>query len=91
MARREALKQGIKTEVKYLACIIDPETASNGEEYLAYNQRRWGSDGWTQDLRRSAKQDGAAEFKNWVIWPNTIQAHIALGYFEKNYGTVETD
>ena len=25
---------------------------------MAYNKRRWGSDGWTRDLRRSAKHDG---------------------------------
>ena len=27
---------------------------------MAYNERRWGSDGWTRDLRRSAKADGLA-------------------------------
>lgn len=32
--------------------MIDMRTNPGGEEYLAYNQRRWGSDGWTQSLRR---------------------------------------
>lgn len=43
-----------------------------GEEYLAYNQRRWGGDGWTQSLRRSGKPDGTA-FSDWKWWPNTLQ------------------
>lgn len=32
--------------------MIDPRTDAAGEEYLAYNQRRWGSDSWTGSLRR---------------------------------------
>ena len=91
MARKEAQKQGIETEVSYVACIIDPKTASNGEDYMAYNVRRWGSDGWCQDLRVSGEQDGAAEYKNWVTWPNTIQAHRALEYVEKTLGNEVTD
>jgi hypothetical protein len=31
--------------------MIDPATADGGEEYDAYNRRRWGSDGWTRSLR----------------------------------------
>ena len=41
---------------------------------MAYNQRRWGSDGWTHSLRRSGEDCGAA-FANWQTWPNTVQAH----------------
>ena len=41
---------------------------------MAYNERRWGSDGWTRDLRRSAKADGLA-FGGWKYWPSTLQAH----------------
>lgn len=44
--------------------IIDLGTQPGGEEYYAYNVRRWGGDGWTQDLRRSGKPDGAT-FSNW--------------------------
>ena len=36
-----------RVEVSWLPYIIDPGTAAGGEEYLAYNKRRWGSDGWT--------------------------------------------
>jgi hypothetical protein len=32
--------------------MIDIKTNTNGEEYLAYNRRRWGSDSWTRSLRR---------------------------------------
>ena len=49
------------------------EVCSAGEEYLAYNRRRWGGDGWTHDLRRSGAPDGAA-FSNWQWWPNTLKA-----------------
>ena len=43
-----------------------------GEDYLAYNKRRWGSDSWTQALRREGRPDGAA-FKCWQWWPATLQ------------------
>lgn len=43
-----------------------------GEEYLAYNRRRWAGDGWTHDLRRSGAPDGA-KFADWQWWPNTLK------------------
>lgn len=54
--------------------IIDPATNPAGEEYLAYNVRRWGGDGWTHELRASGARDGAS-FGNWVTWPSTLLAH----------------
>ncbi|EFJ12797.1 hypothetical protein SELMODRAFT_425207 [Selaginella moellendorffii] len=38
--------------VKWHPYIIDHSTNPSGEEYLAYNRRRWGSDSWTTSLRR---------------------------------------
>jgi hypothetical protein len=46
-----------------------------GEEYMAYNVRRWGSDGWTQALRSSGAKDGAT-FSNWKWWPNTLKVML---------------
>ncbi|EKX51932.1 hypothetical protein GUITHDRAFT_102543 [Guillardia theta CCMP2712] len=37
-------------EVHWKPFMIDPATAKEGEEYMAYNRRRWGSDGWTYSL-----------------------------------------
>jgi len=54
--------------------IIDKNTAPKGEEYMAYNLRRWGGDGWTHSLRKSGQRDGL-EFKNWKIWPNSLHGH----------------
>lgn len=48
-----------------------------GEEYLAYNVRRWGSDGWCAGLRRSGLPDGAA-FSDWRWWPDSMRAHQLL-------------
>ena len=55
-----------------------------GEEYMAYNKRRWGSDGWTVQLRRAGKPDGAL-FADWRTWPNTLQAH-RLAWFADRAG-----
>lgn len=54
--------------------IIDKNTAPQGEDYVAYNTRRWGSDGWTRSLRKAGQQDGL-EFKNWKTWPNSLHGH----------------
>lgn len=39
---------------------------------MAYNRRRWGSDGWTQGLRASGRKSGAM-FRDWRWWPNTLK------------------
>ncbi|KAL3779906.1 hypothetical protein ACHAWO_004482 [Cyclotella atomus] len=39
--------------------MIDPGTKAEGEEFEAYNVRRWGSSGWTHSLKRSGRQVGA--------------------------------
>eukprot|EP00438_Fugacium_kawagutii_P001115 Skav218106 [mRNA] locus=scaffold759:89338:89910:- [translate_table: standard] len=64
-------------EVSWLPYIIDPSTAAGGEEYLAYNKRRWGGDGWTYSLREQGRRVGAP-FENWKWWPNTLKAHCLV-------------
>ncbi|GBG83225.1 hypothetical protein CBR_g36839 [Chara braunii] len=71
-----------KVDVRWHAYMIDSRTKSNGEEYLAYNRRRWGSDGWTHSLRSSARRDGLA-FGDWKWWPNTLHAHRLVHLAEK--------
>ena len=51
---------------------------------MAYNKRRWGSDGWTVQLRQSGRPDGAL-FANWRTWPNTLHAH-RLAWFAERAG-----
>jgi predicted DsbA family dithiol-disulfide isomerase len=68
--------------VRWQPYMIDPETQPNGEEYLSYNRRRWGGDGWTYDLRRRAPH----LFRNWVTWPNTFNAHCTLRYVRNAKG-----
>lgn len=59
--------------------MIDPNTKPNGEEFEAYNIRRWGSSGWTHSLKRSGQKVGA-NFDNWVTWPNTLRAHQLIAF-----------
>lgn len=70
----DATYQHSQVSVHWHPYMIDINTNNAGEEYLAYNQRRWGSDGWTASLRRSAAKDGL-RFKDWKWWPNTLHAH----------------
>lgn len=59
--------------------MIDPSTKTDGEDFEAYNIRRWGSSGWTQSLKRRGRQVGA-DFNNWVTWPNTLKAHQLIAF-----------
>lgn len=59
--------------------MIDSNTKTDGEEFEAYNIRRWGSSGWTQGLKRSGRKVGA-NFNHWVTWPNTLKAHQLIAY-----------
>uniref|UniRef100_A0A7S4N3L0 DSBA-like thioredoxin domain-containing protein n=1 Tax=Odontella aurita TaxID=265563 RepID=A0A7S4N3L0_9STRA len=63
--------------------MIDPQTNRNGEEFEAYNTRRWGSSGWTHHLKSEGRKDGAT-FKKWVWWPNTSKAHELVLFAERN-------
>ena len=56
--------------VHYFPFMIDPATAKDGEEYMAYNRRRWGSDAWTNSMKRMGRNEGAP-YANWKTWPNT--------------------
>ena len=56
--------------VHYHPFMIDPATEADGEEYMAYNRRRWGSDGWTSSMKRMGRKEGAP-YANWKTWPNT--------------------
>jgi len=64
--------------------MLDPNFSVNGEEFEAYSQRRWGSSGWTLQLKEQGRKDGAT-FQNWKWWPNTLKAH-QLVHFASNHG-----
>mmetsp|Transcript_22469 Transcript_22469/g.50777 ORF Transcript_22469/g.50777 Transcript_22469/m.50777 type:complete len:174 (-) Transcript_22469:433-954(-) len=64
--------------------MIDPGTQPDGEEYTAYNRRRWGGDGWTRPMKASGRKEGAA-YANWKWWPNTTHASRLL-MFAENFG-----
>jgi len=61
-------------DVEWMPYMIDPGTNVNGEEFEAYNRRRWGSSGWTKRLISMGKRDGA-NFEDWKWWPNTLKCH----------------
>ena len=78
-----ACKDFLKSNPEYTinpifhAYIIDQGTKKDGEEYLAYNKRRWGGDSWTVELREAGKKYGL-KFANWKIWPNTVLCHTLI-------------
>ena len=65
--------------IEWKPYIIDPNTKTDGEEFEAYNIRRWGGSGWTNGLKRSGRKVGA-NFSNWKTWPNTLRAHQLIAY-----------
>ena len=79
IARESFLKANpnVKIQTNFHAYMIDPDTKENGEEYLAYNRRRWGGDGWTYSLREAGKKIGCT-FSNWKTWPNTFKGHTLI-------------
>eukprot|EP00906_Rhabdomonas_costata_P027665 RCo039251 len=79
-----ALKQlsCLTVHVRWHPYMIDPGTKKAGEEYMAYNRRRWGGDGWTHSMRSGAKADGIA-FADWKWWPNTLNAHRLMVLAQK--------
>jgi predicted DsbA family dithiol-disulfide isomerase len=77
IAQLKAERPSLPVRVHYRPFMIDPRTDPQGEEYLAYNRRRWGSDGWTRSMRASAACDGCA-FADWQWWPNTFHANRLL-------------
>jgi predicted DsbA family dithiol-disulfide isomerase len=80
-----------KFEIHWRAYMIDPRTNENGEDYLAYNERRWGSDGWTYELRAKSKQYSSVAFGNWKTWPNTFNAHRVLRWARETAGAEAED
>lgn len=78
----KAEDSGVDIVVNYRPYMIDPNTQRKGEDYEAYNRRRWGGDGWTDALRERGKDMGL-EFANWKKWPNTMNAHRLCVFLEQ--------
>ncbi|KAL1499554.1 hypothetical protein AB1Y20_011755 [Prymnesium parvum] len=72
----------VQIVLRYHPFMIDPATHPDGEEYMAYNRRRWGSDGWTAPMRAAGRREGAA-YSNWKWWPNTTHAARLLLFCER--------
>lgn len=68
---------------------IDPATPTQGEDFGAYNQRRWNDDGqeFLEHLRETSQKNGPGlEFKDTRYWPNTLLSNALLCYAEKTLG-----
>jgi len=76
------VRPDVDVTVSWQPFMIDPRTASEGEDYSEYCKRRWGGDGWTRSLRTAGERDGLA-FANWRTWPNTLHANRLLMYAEE--------
>lgn len=86
-----ALSSSTQINVEWRPYIIDPNTNPTGEEFEAYNQRRWGGSGWTNHLKSEGRKDGddGAHFQKWDWWPNTMNAHCLIK-FANEIHNVET-
>lgn len=84
-ARKELseTRPAAKIVVHYNPFMIDPGTQPDGESYAAYNERRWGSDGWTRSMKRMGQKEGAP-YANWVTWPNTTHCSRLLLLADKH-------
>eukprot|EP01084_Bolivina_argentea_P162078 282091_1 len=78
-----------KIEINWHPYMIDLQTNKNGEPFLDYNRRRWGSDGWfTNGCKVDAQKDGA-KFAGFgrenpkSYWANTLNAHRFMWFFSK--------
>ena len=47
--------ESLQFRVEWHPYMIDINTSTEGEEYMAYNERRWGGDGWVYDMKRQSK------------------------------------
>lgn len=77
--KEEEGEPSYRVSVEWKPYMIDPGTEINGEEFEAYNRRRWGGSGWTMQLKEQGSRDGAT-FQNWKWWPNTLKAHQLVQY-----------
>ncbi|ELP83875.1 hypothetical protein EIN_510940 [Entamoeba invadens IP1] len=68
-----------KITYTYHPFIIDTGTQKDGEEYMAYNVRRWGGDGWVYSMKRDSLNDGCT-FKAWKYWPYSLHCHRLMWY-----------
>ena len=86
-----AKEKNINIEVRWHPYMIDMRTKPNGEPYMDYNRRRWGSDGWVAGMKQSALEDGC-RFENWgnhnpnSVWANTLNAHRLMHFVRENLG-----
>ena len=72
----------VEVHMRCFPFMIDPGTQPGGEEYRAYNERRWGGDGWTRSMKASGRKEGAP-YENWKWWPNTTHASRLLMFAER--------
>ena len=86
-----AKEKNINIEVRWHPYMIDMRTKPNGEPYMDYNRRRWGSDGWVAGMKQSAIEDGC-RFENWgnhnpnSVWANTLNAHRLMHFVRQKLG-----
>jgi predicted DsbA family dithiol-disulfide isomerase len=84
--RKAVQRSGLSNvEIEWKPFMIDPGTAIDGEEFEAYNRRRWGGSGWTHHLRQEGAKDGA-KFADWKWWPNTLRSHQWIQYGVEKHG-----
>eukprot|EP01012_Entosiphon_sulcatum_P056160 TRINITY_DN7936_c0_g1_i1.p1 TRINITY_DN7936_c0_g1~~TRINITY_DN7936_c0_g1_i1.p1 ORF type:complete len:207 (-),score=42.45 TRINITY_DN7936_c0_g1_i1:27-647(-) len=72
-------EQRAEVQVTYHPYMIDTSLPAEGMDYLEYNRKRWGGDGWVSDLRRSARPDGI-NFADWRHWANSLHGHRLMEY-----------
>jgi predicted DsbA family dithiol-disulfide isomerase len=88
---KDVKEKNLDVEVRWHPYMIDMRTEPNGEPYMDYNHRRWGSDGWVAGMKKTARLDGC-KFENWgnqnpdSMWANTLDAHRLMHFVRKKHG-----
>jgi predicted DsbA family dithiol-disulfide isomerase len=77
--QRQQGRAVVDIQIEWKAYQLDPNTAVEGEDFDAYNMRRWGGSEWTKDLFQQGHSVGAP-FGQWKIWPHTLRAHQWIAY-----------
>ncbi len=76
------LHPDVKVELIFRSYIIEAQANEGGEDFLEFNKRKWGGDGWTKELFDKGRKYGC-QYANWKYWPNTLLCHKLIAEAKK--------
>ena len=76
------LHPDVQVVLNFRSYIIEAQAKEGGEDFLEFNKRKWGGDGWTKELFDKGRKYGC-QYANWKYWPNTILCHKLISEAKK--------